>query len=114
MLRSSTLETRTARLRLKPGLTFRLIEPGLFLGYRRLTSGPGTWCVRRYVGSKTDSLVNITTADGKPIVADDYADAHGATVCSFAQAQDKAHELRPESHDAPEGPYTIADAMAAY
>ena len=52
-VRDASLETRTARSRLKvrKGPYFRLIEPGLFLGYRKLTSGPGTWVVRRYNGS---------------------------------------------------------------
>src|SRR6516162_2931240 len=52
-VRDSALETRTARSRLavrhKP--YFRLIEPGLHLGYRKLTSGPGTWLARRYVSN---------------------------------------------------------------
>jgi hypothetical protein len=47
-VRDSNLETRTARSRLKTRHKpyFRLIEPGLHLGYRKLTSGPGTWIVR--------------------------------------------------------------------
>src|SRR5262245_12184949 len=39
---------RGLRARHKP--YFRLIEPGLHLGYRKLTSGPGTWLARRYSG----------------------------------------------------------------
>jgi hypothetical protein len=48
-VRDSNLETRTARSRLKVQHKpyFRLIEPGLHLGYRKLTVGPGTWVVRR-------------------------------------------------------------------
>jgi hypothetical protein len=51
-VRDSSLETRTARSRLKTRHKpyFRLIEPGLHIGYRKLSSGPGTWVVRRYRG----------------------------------------------------------------
>jgi hypothetical protein len=42
-VRDANLETRTARSRLKVAHKpfFRLIEPGLHIGYRKLQSGPG-------------------------------------------------------------------------
>jgi len=88
-VRDSNLETRTARSRLpvrhKP--FFRLIEPGLHLGYRKLASGPGTWIVRRYTGQGRYATENLRTADDGLVIADDYADADGKTVLTFGQAQ---------------------------
>jgi integrase len=88
-VRDSNLETRTARSRLavahKP--YFRLIEPGLHLGYRKLPSGPGTWIARRYGGDGRYAVDNLRTADGEIVLADDYADADGHRVMTFAQAQ---------------------------
>ena len=47
-----------------------------------------------------------------PGVADDYEDANGVTVLSFAQAQDLA--LTPPPASLPNGPLTVAGAVAAY
>jgi integrase len=114
-VRDSNLESRTARARLKASVKpyFRLIEPGLHLGYRKLASGPGTWVVRRYAGEGKYTVKNLTTAEHKLVVADDFSDPYGAAVLSFAQAQERAKAQRP---NAPErtGPYTVADAMTDY
>jgi integrase len=118
-VRASDLETRTARSRLqvqhKP--YFRLIEPGLHLGYRKLASGPGTWVVRRYAGSGKYSVKNLTTADGVLVIADDYSEPDDDGVLSFGQAQVKA--LRPGKRTGQggaetDGPYTVGDAMDDY
>jgi integrase len=105
ILKDSNLGARDARSRLKArGKPYwRLIEPGLHLGYRRLAGRPGTWCVRRYVGGQSYSVEAI--AD---VVADDNADADGRTVLSFAQAQKAA--LRSKR----KGPFTVAEAMENY
>lgn len=116
-LRDATLESRSARLRLSPNAKphWRLIEPGLHLGYRRLLRGPGTWVVRRYVGGGGYATRNLTTEHDRPICADDYGDADGAAVLTFAQAQAKARELRPSSSDEAHGaPYTVSAAMRDY
>src|SRR5262245_62431524 len=78
-VRDSSLETRTARARLRVAHKpyFRLIEPGLHLGYRKLASGPGTWLARRYNGAGAYTLENLRTADGTLVIADDYSDADG-------------------------------------
>jgi integrase len=112
-VRDTNLETRTARSRLAAARKpyYRLIEPGLHLGYRKLTSGPGTWVVRRYGGEGSYAVKNLTTHDGKPIVADDYSAADGHSVLSFGQAQEAAKVLRPAQ---PSGPYTVADAVEDY
>ena len=70
-VRDSSLETRTARSRLavahKP--YFRLIEPGLHLGYRKLPSGPGTWVARRYSGKGRYTVENLPALVGAVLSA---------------------------------------------
>ena len=65
-VRDSNLETRSARSRLRVAHKpyFRLIEPGLHLGFRKLASGPGTWVVRRYSGDGKYSVVASHEGDG--------------------------------------------------
>ena len=113
-VRDSNLETRSARSRLKVAHKpyFRLIEPGLHLGFRKLASGPGTWVVRRYSGDGKYSVKNLTTADEKLVIADDYSEPDGVTILNFAQAQDmaKAQRARPASS----GPFTVKQAVEAY
>jgi integrase len=116
-VRDSNLETRTARTRLgkrhKP--YFRLIEPGLHLGYRKLASGPGTWLVRRYASSGTYVLKNLRTADGALVIADDYSDADGERILNFAQAQQKAKKLRVADKNEETGDWrTVGNAMDHY
>jgi integrase len=111
-VRDSNLESRTARARLrvrhKP--FFRLIEQGLHLGYRKLASGPGTWLVRRYSGEGRYSVENLRTPDGGLVFADDYTDADGVRIMTFAQAQQMVRGPR----SAAAGGLTVADVMAAY
>jgi integrase len=120
-IRDASLETRTARHRLKARKEpyYRLIEPGLHLGYRKLANGPGTWLVRRHNGEATAgspySRENLVTADGRPIIADDYSEANSKAVLSFGQAQERAKAFRPKAADADDGaPYTVAKAMDDY
>jgi integrase len=118
-VRDSNLETRTARGRLKVAHKpyFRLIEPGLFLGYRKLASGPGTWVARSYDrDQRTYAVRNLKTRDGRLVVADDYSDADGKTVLSFAQAQERAKAHRPHAvgDDGGGGPFTVVKAMVSY
>jgi integrase len=111
-VRDSSLESRAARGRIKVRHKpyFRLIEPGLHLGYRKLASGPGTWIARRYTGAGKYAVENLR-AEHALIVADDYADADGVTVLSFAQAQSAARAAR---HGPRNGRYTVAAAIADY
>lgn len=116
-VRDANLETRTARSRLtaRHDPYFRLIEPGLHLGYRKTKSGPGTWLVRRRVGTETDkrySTENLRTRDGELVLADDYDDADGITILTFGQAQQQAQAKsgRKEKTRA----YTVADALEDY
>jgi integrase len=109
-VRDANLETRTARSRLKVAHKpyFRLIEPGLHLGYRRLANGPGTWIARRYsAGAYT--VENLRLPDGSLVIADDYSDADGERVLSFAQAQTRVRGPRVAA-----GSYTVNAALDAY
>jgi integrase len=111
-VRDASLETRNARSKLKVRHKpyFRLIEPGLHLGYRKLSSGPGTWIVRRYHGEGDYRVENLRTTDNELVLADDYANADGGRVLSFAQAQQKARGPR----QAKSGALTVSDALDAY
>jgi hypothetical protein len=66
-VRDSSLETRSARSRLKTAHKpyFRLIEPGLHLGYRKLGTGPGSWVARRYTGKGKYTVLNLKNAEGR-------------------------------------------------
>jgi integrase len=114
-VRDSNLETRSARARLRAAHKpyYRLIEPGLHLGYRKNASGPGSWIVRRYTGNGAYVTENIRTADGALLVADDFSEADGHTVLTFGQAQECAKAHRPPERQS-KGPYTVADALRDY
>src|SRR6516165_9802701 len=111
-VRDASLETRTARARLKARHKpyFRLIEPGLHLGYRKLSSGPGTWIARRYVGTGDYKTENLRTADNAIVLADDFDEADGKRILNFAQAQQKARGARKTKS----GPLTVSDVLDDY
>jgi len=82
-LRDSRLETRSHRLRLEKGKPHWLkLDEGLSLVYRRNAQGVGTWSVRLTDKSGRREMKAIG-------VADDYQDANGVTILTFAQAQAK-------------------------
>jgi integrase len=114
-VRDASLETRTARSRLKVAHKpyFRLIEPGLHIGYRRLASGPGTWVARRYSGAGAYTVKNLTTRDGVLTVADDFSGADGHSVLTFGQAQEAAKAYRPAAAGK-SGPFTVNVALDDY
>jgi integrase len=112
------LESRESRSRLasrgKPH--YRLLEPGLHIGYRRLKGrkgrpgAAGTWVARHYVGGRSYVVEKIGTAD-------DFSDADGTIILNFAQAQDKAraHMVnRAQSSNGTVGPLTIKAAVESY
>ena len=86
-IRSSTLETRTAELKLairgKP--YWQRINKGLSLGYRRIATGCGSWSIRVADG-RGGSWINVIAP------ADDYEGTAGALT--FWEAQRRAVELR--------------------
>jgi integrase len=108
------LRDRTSRSKLKVAHKpyFRLIEPGLHIGYRKLASGPGTWIVRRYTGEGRYVVENLRTQDGRLVIADDYSDADGGLVLDFGQAQRRVLETRIPVAGA--GPFTVNNALDDY
>ncbi len=114
--RDAKLDTRSARLRLKEGgeLHWVVLAPGEALGYYRpANGGAGTWRARVRQAGVAYRKAAIGTAD-------DYADADGQEVLSFAQAQVKAREWFDRARldngeEVPQrGPFTVADAWALY
>ena len=114
-VREASLATRSARLRLPVAAKpyWRVIEQGLHLGYRRRATG-GSWIARR----RNDEGIYRETKLG---LADDLQDADGKIILDFAQAQRAARhwctqEQRLAAGDGtvPDGPYTVARAMADY
>jgi integrase len=108
-IRSSILETRTARLKLaqqrKP--YWIAVAPGISLGYRR-NAGPGAWNVRAANGKGGNWIKSFCIAD------DHEDDADGANVLTFWQAADKAKALA-RGQDADAGrPATLDEALTAY
>jgi integrase len=112
------LESKESRSRLasrdKPH--YRLLEPGLHIGYRRLKGRKGrpavagTWVARHYIGGQSYAVERIGTAD-------DFSDADGTIILSFAQAQDKAraHMLRrAQSANGIAGPLRVQAAVEMY
>jgi integrase len=111
-VRDASLDSRAARARLQPRGKpyYRVLEPGLHLGYRRLSSGAGKWVARHYAGGQTYQVETIGTAD-------DYSDRDGVAILSFRDAQTKARErMVSRAHTAAgkTGPITVADAMDEY
>jgi integrase len=111
-VRDSTLDSRTARGRLKARRKpyWRGLEPGLHLGYRRPLAGAGKWVARHYVGNERYEIEVIA-------VADDFSDADGVAILDFHQAQNLARSRMVERAHAAAGktkPLTVADAIESY
>lgn len=110
-VRDATLESRTAREKLKPRGKpyYKAIGQGLHLGYRK-GKMRGRWVVRLYVGDQ-DYRVE-TVAD-----ADDRLDANGKAVLDFWQAQDRARAIHRQMSDhrgKVAGFYTVKAAIDDY
>lgn len=108
-IRSSILETRTARLKLAPQRKpyFVTVASGIALGYRRL-AGAGSWNVRCADGKGGNWI------KGLDAFADDHEDADGANVLTFWEACDKAKALA-RGTDADAGrPSTVDETLKDY
>jgi len=112
-VRASTLENRTARLKLEPRkkpYLFTTIAPGLAVGYRR-NLGAGKWVLRAANGHGA----YWTKAIG---VADDFEDSDGKTVLTFYEAQDRAKQLARRQPGDDTGsdsrPASVGEALDAY
>lgn len=111
-IKDAALGNRTARdtLKVQGKPHYRVIEPGLHLGYRKPKRGAGKWVARYYAGERTYSIETLATAD-------DFSDADGIAILNFAQAQNKAREGMVErAHLAhgKAGPFTVREAVANY
>src|SRR5207302_11488308 len=92
-VRTATLETRSARLRLPVARKPVFVKLGrqLGLGYRRNQTA-GTWVMRVADGKRGNWIRAIGTAD-------DFEDTDHTTILDFWQAQEKARSLARESPD---------------
>ena len=107
-LRSATLETRSARLRLAPQRKpyWIVIAPGIGLGYRR-GAGPGTWNVRAADGKGGNWIKSFA-------IADDQEGSDGARILTFWEAAERAKQLA-RGKDADAGrPATVSEALDDY
>ena len=127
-VRDANLGSRAARRDLEPRGTphYRGIDPGLHLGYRRISGSPGTWVVRLHKGEVTKGSPYETVAIA---TADDISDAtftdrdlktaqiKTSDILSFAQAQVVARGMRDKlskSSAGIRGPYTVSKALEDY
>lgn len=111
-VRDANLETRTARSRLKARGKpyYRVLEPGLHLGYRKPLSGTGKWVARHYIGDQKYEVETLPAAD-------DFSDADGVEILSYQQAQALARSRmvkRAHAAAGKTGPLTVADAIKFY
>src|SRR5215472_7826015 len=111
-IRSATLETRSARLRLSISKVpvFIKIGPKIGLGYRRNQTA-GTWVVRLADGKGRNTRKAIGSAD-------DYDQADGEKVLDFWQAQERSRKLAQgdsPANTAPRGTHlTVKQALDRY
>jgi integrase len=102
-IRSYSLETRTARLKLEPRKKpyTAQIAPGIQLAYRR-NKGAGVWSVKAPFGLK------------KFAIADDLEDANGESVQTYWQALDKARTLARAGEGSSDALITVKEAVDNY
>jgi integrase len=111
--RNTSLETRTARTRLRIRRTpyFAKIAKGLRLGYYR-GAVAGSWIAGHYRGNGVYATETIGPAD-------DTLEADGVNVFDYWQAQEHARRWADRQRQIAEGrlrdgPYTVADAVKDY
>src|SRR4029077_20131655 len=106
-IRSSSLETRTARLKLKirGKPHWQRINEGLSLGYRRNATGSGSWSIRIADGRGGNWVKVIGPAD-------DYEGTQGALT--FWEAQRRAVELHRGGADDHGKLASVVEAIAAW
>ena len=110
--RAAALETRTARLRLKPRRKPYWVgtgKKGIRLGYRRTMAGSGSWVIARLLGRTESGGQYETEAFAE---ADDFVDADGAAVLDYFGAMAKAGGELSEVQQRRR--YTVSDAVRDY
>jgi integrase len=108
-VRGGALETRAARLRMKPRGKPHFVStarPGIHLGYRRLEGKNGTWIIRRYQGN-AGVYTNKTFAQ-----ADDYANSDAARILTYYEAMRRVAGEAPPVRQRES--YTVRQAAADY
>jgi integrase len=112
-LHDGKFDTRASRQRLRRRREpyWRSISGGLAVGYRKGVKG-GSWIARHYSPEHGRRYRSIGTAD-------DIADADGAHVLSFAQAQEAARKwfgylARHDRGELRGGPYTVRECVEEY
>ena len=122
--RNSTLESRSARLKLAPRKApYRVrLDKGQAVAYYRPFKGAGSWIA--FVSPSKVKEEAVAWRQRALGVADDLSDADGINILSYSQACAKAREwfkvcdrearLRALGEEIPEGPFTVAQAMADY
>src|SRR4051812_21712942 len=109
-IRYSSLETRTARLKLgvrrKP-YSGPSLARGVALQYRR-NKGNGAWVIKASNGHGKYWTQAIAEAD-------DHDESNGKTILTFFEAQDRAKELaRGDDGSNGDAPITVDSALEAY
>ena len=91
-VRDMRLDTRSARLKLKPRREpyWRSISQGLAVGYRRSKKG-GTWVAKHYTSGTGRRFNALGTTN-------DVVDADGVNVLDFAQATARAQYFVQKNH----------------
>jgi integrase len=109
-IHNTQLETRTARLKLKPRRKPypARVAPGVTLGYRR-NQGVGTWSAIVADGASGSWMKRLAWAD-------DQEDANGKEVMTYWEAQDAARKLARATDGLADGdrPASVAEAIEAY
>ena len=110
--RNSSLETRTARSKLRTNHEpyWASIGRGLYLGYRKGNKG-GSWIARFYYEDRYKKI--------KLAKADDYQDTNNVDVLDYFQAQDRARafanqQTKLAADDNPKQIITVAEAISSY
>ena len=115
--KDAKLDTRTNRLKLtiRKEPYWASLSPGETLGYfRPAGGGAGTWWAKHRDSESGDRRKS------RLAVADDYAEADGTKVLTYAQAQVMARAWFDQAHQdatgekVQRGPFTVAQAMEAY
>jgi integrase len=113
-IRNARLESRAARRRLDAQARpyWQELEAGAHMGYvRKAGSVPGLWAARFYAGDQKYEQEQIGTAD-------DFADADGAVVLDYRQAQARVRDRLLQRSSlgtaASKGPLTVRAACESY
>lgn len=111
-VRKTGLESRAARLRLKPrGRPYFAGsgKQGVLLGYRRVAGGNGSWVVKRNVGKAHGGAIYRVETFAE---ADDHSDKDGVQVLDYHQAQARLAPIMSQIQTGPR--YTVAQAVGDY